>query len=211
MFLGLDLGKRRDYTALVAGFRRTVVKAWDPVQVRFPTAPRMEFILAERYPLGTRYTDIAKDLARRWRVAESRGWGVRCAVDATGVGEAVLEIMDAVGLKGRVWPVMITGGHGDTGSLPGRKGASYHSATKSQLFYMLRAGMEQGRTVIRKDMPGFEELMHELRCVEEIRTPNGYLTASGKGSGHDDLAFAAALAQWALLQSYPGDVRVPWL
>ncbi len=178
---------------------------WDPVRCGYPREPRLEFVLAERYPLGTRYVDIAENLAFRVRQAENQGFGVKCAVDATGVGDGVIEILQEAGLHGRVWPVVLTGGSGDTGHLPGK---SRHSLTKTQLFYRLRVAMETGRTVLVHNMKGRELLLDELRSVEERRTRLGYLTVSGKANGgYDDLAFAAALAQWALQQSYPGDIK----
>lgn len=207
LFLGLDLGKRRDYTALVAGYRRLIRQGWDPVRMGYPLVPRLELMQAERYLLGTRYVDIAEDLAQRVREAESRGWGVRCAVDATGVGEGVVEILEEAGLRGKLWPVVVAGGQADAGKLRGKAGSSHHTVTKTQLFYGLRVAMEQGRTVLQKGMPGRELLLEELRHVEEVRTPMGRLTANGKASGHDDLAFAAALVQWAARQAYPSDVR----
>jgi hypothetical protein len=179
-FLGLDLGQRVDHTALA--LVAPVVEADGPADyARFlqPTVERLRVRHLERLPLGTRYCEVV----RRVRALTS-GPEMRCCevvADATGVGLPVVEMLQEAGLKAAVVPVTIT-----SGGSARRDGGMWH-VPRRDLLGRLVVEFEQGRL----RLPARSALAGRLR--EEIA---GVQAGSGRGSGHDDLVFALALAVW---------------
>src|SRR5579863_729344 len=89
-YLGLDLGKKHDHTAIVI-----VEKCGDKLLVRH----------LERVALGTPYTGV---VVRVQEIVDRIG---QCAVvDGTGVGEPVVEALRRAGLGCEITAVTITGG-----------------------------------------------------------------------------------------------------
>ena len=191
-FVGLDLGQRKDPTALVAGMRRAMT----------PVRARLEIQHAERFPLGLDYTEVGERVRRMVEKIEASGERVRLAVDASGPGMPVVDMMHKMGLRGLIWPVVMVARGGRGGSIPdgmagvsGSRGTTVFTVNKTALFTDLRVGMEQGKTVLVEGMLGMKELQEELNRIGSRMTHEG-LRVEGATEGHDDLAVAAALAQW---------------
>jgi hypothetical protein len=93
-YLGIDLGKRQDHTAIAV-----VERSGRGLQLRY----------AERVPLGTSYPHVVERV--RYMVSHQNLRG-RCvmAVDATGVGEPVVDMLRSGQLGCEVIAVNITGG-----------------------------------------------------------------------------------------------------
>ncbi len=179
-FLGLDLGQRMDRSALalvrpteIAGevdwarFTRERLKRWD-----------VEYIA--RLRAGATYASVVATVQEMTRRPELKG---RCTVvtDATGVGMPVVEMLRAADLGGMVLPVIITGG-----ATPHRSRGVWY-VPRRDLMVNLRGMLERGEVRIAGRCPEGGQLREELANVRW----------DGKGSrGHDDLAFALALACW---------------
>ncbi len=162
-FVGLDLGQRRDHSALVIveridhrrAFQGT---AFDRVLVRY----------VERLPLGTPYPRVVarvKDI-----VSSQELWGC-CAlvVDATGVGAPVVDMLRAARLGCELSAVVITGGD---------RSASTGSVPKRDLMAELQVLLENGQLKIGKLSEG-ARLMKELGDIR--MTGRGGLGAEGAG------------------------------
>ena len=109
-FVGLDLGKRRDHSALAVVERRkrqTGERDW--VTYRLVDETRYGLTDLERISLGTPYPRVVERVARLVRRQELAG-RTTLFVDATGVGGAVVDMLKEARLGCTVMPVVITGG-----------------------------------------------------------------------------------------------------
>jgi hypothetical protein len=196
-FLGLDLGKRVDRSALAilelqwegAGFDY----AWH-VPIRNPI---VRLIRADRFPLGLPYSQIPGILSSALHKLErmpvlpgnaNKAYGKDLTVDSANAGSFLLEILQQQRLPATLVPVTITGGereqqiHGGVWSVP-----------RPILFSNLRILFEAGNLRIAQDLPGYRTLLEELLTAK----------ASGPQREHDDVAIAVALAAWRAAREVP--------
>jgi hypothetical protein len=104
-FTGLDLGQARDFTALAVLERRTVPDPQRPGHAVGHYAVRH----LERFQLGTSYTAVCSRLAQLF--AKPPLAGSLLAVDQTGVGRPVIDLLREARIQAQVLPVTITAGH----------------------------------------------------------------------------------------------------
>lgn len=221
--IGLDLGKKRDYTALAALRQRPVPTGrQERVQagfdLRYGTAYELAPIMERRYELlhldrwrGRSYRDVVPEvqrvLAALHRVAhqdELEATGVGRAIDPditfladqTGVGEGVVnDIIRSAGLD--VIGIVITGGTVIT-----RAHEEIH-VPKRELVGRMEVVVENRRLAI----PSAEQLPHADTLVAELdnfQAKTNKLTGNDSyGAGedwrehnHDDLVLAVAMAVW---------------
>ena len=113
-YAGLDLGKARDYSALVVIERaETMYADHDPVTREWRKEVVFGVRHAERLPLGTPYMKVAETVRERLRRVPMNGQAV-LVVDETGVGAPVLEMLRLESAWSELVPVTITeraGGH----------------------------------------------------------------------------------------------------
>ena len=93
-FIGLDLGQRVDFTAFAIVERHDYYK--DHLDVRW----------LERMPLGTPYTAVVR---RAEEIAEKLYGRCEMAVDATGLGAPVVDLLRNGPMRCGLSPVVITG------------------------------------------------------------------------------------------------------
>jgi hypothetical protein len=197
LFLGLDLGQAQDYTAL-AVLERTAPHGGRPREhaVRY----------LKRWPLGTAYPDIVADVAslvRRVDGARARPRvelleGVdfalpvgTLAVDATGVGRPVVDLLRRARLECRVQAVTITAGHAATAGPDGV------NVPKKELVSVLQVLLQTRRLKVADALPDAGTLVHELTTFQTKVTLAGNETFGAWREGaHDDLVLAVALAAW---------------
>ncbi len=173
VYLGLDLGQRHDNSA-IAIVQRVGQEMW----VRF----------LERVALGTPYPKVVE------RVAQMVSRLKKCAVivDATGVGEPVVDALRRAGLGCEIVAVTITGGARES-----RSGANY-SVPKRDLMTGLHLALERGELRVARELREAGALVREMLSV---RVRSGFaagrvrIGADGYGQ-HDDLVIALALACW---------------
>jgi hypothetical protein len=189
-FLGLDLGQRADYSALIGlervvrreRARNLVTYGWDIREERW-----LGLVMAERIPLGTPYPVVVKRAAEAAK--ECAGMG-KCslAVNVTGVGAAVWDLLreQDVG-KCRLLPVVMTSGLREHWS-EGR-----HCVPKADLVAGVVRVMEEGLLFVA-DGVELETLVREMREFGVTISGRGREGFEGK---KDDLVMALSLAVWA--------------
>ena len=176
--LGLDLATKKDYSALSI------------IEVRQQNGYNhfgIKFI--ERLPHGISYPKQIAHVRNRVNTPLKGGGSLRgaaLAVDQTGVGEAVVDMLreDELAQYVSIWPILITGGVSD--SLDESR-YCYHVA-KRNLVSVVSKLFESGRITM---VPG---LAHEQTLKNELPNFKAKITAAGnevfeawRDSDHDDL------------------------
>jgi len=144
----------------------------------------------ERVPLGTPYPRVVARMRRMVEHAELRG---QCAlaVDATGVGAPVVEMLRAARLDCEVCAVTITGGERENQT------ASGWNVPKQDLIAGVQVLLERGELRIARKLREVGPLVRELMDMKAIRGRGGKVRLGADGCGeHDDLVIALALACW---------------
>jgi hypothetical protein len=188
MWLGLDLGQFTDYSALAIVRRELLVRNGLPVLTASGhRACRFDVVALKRYPLKTPYRDVVSHVEGLLRRPDLNG--ARLAVDATGVGAGVVEMIDAVvpDHMRAVQPVMITAGYRCT-----REKRFWH-VPKAELTGTLRSALESGTLKIAKGVDHAETLKQELLDFQvRITRAANQVFEAGPGQ-HDDLVISVAL------------------
>jgi hypothetical protein len=180
-FLGLDLGQKRDHSAVAVVERIERRRAFQG-----PVFDRIVVRYLERMPLGTPYPKIVERVREITQCDELRG---RCAlaVDATGVGAPVVDMLRAARLGCDLTAVVITGGE---------RGAGNGSVPKMDLMAEVLVLLEKRELKIGR-LKEAARLVRELGDVKISAAGTGRIRLGADGSGeHDDLVIALALACW---------------
>ena len=137
--------------------------------------------------LGTSYPDQVEQVERRLRGVPS---GALLAVDATGVGRAVLDLLDRQGLH----PLAITITGGDQVQSDGRE----FRVPKRDLVSTLLVALQSNRLRIAKALPMAPVLLEELLNFKAKISVSGHDSYEAlRESIHDDLVLATAIACWS--------------
>jgi hypothetical protein len=191
-YLGLDLGRQSDHSALAVVERRERVWGRPPLNANEPLWVRH----VERVPLGTRYPAVVERVRAAVQDRELRG---RCAlaVDATGVGAPVVDMLRAAGLGCGVEAVTITGGDRETERPGAGYGERWWNVPKRDLIAGVQLGMEREELKIARGLRESGVLVAELLDLRMTLRGTGRVRLGADGHGeHDDLAIAVALAVW---------------
>jgi hypothetical protein len=189
-FVGLDLGQSRDYSALAVVERAEVFRdEMDRVTYERRREPRFRVRHLERVRLGTPYPDVVARVRSvvRWRAVAGR---CTLAMDATGVGAPVLDLLRVAGLGCGIEPVILTGGERESHS-----GGVWH-VPKRDVVTGLRVMLEQGELGLSRRVGGVEQLAREMAGMEARVRRSGRESFGAAGGEHDDLVMACALACW---------------
>lgn len=176
-FLGLDLGRKQDHSALVI-----VERSLRAMNTRYIDAyTKWESFLSVRYAkqwkLGTAYGDVAKEVGTIFKKVEALGRSV-LVFDQTGVGDAVFEMIREHLRGSNVEGVVIT------------------HELKRDMYAAIETNLEQEKLKIPEDCHASRELKQELLTVEIRRVGFGYKYGAFDKDAHDDLVMALALACW---------------
>jgi phage FluMu gp28-like protein len=197
-YIGLDLGQSRDYTAIA------VAEKIEPTE-----AGGRDFELLIRHLERFRdepYPDVALRVRRVMDAPELRAHGTApaLAVDATGVGKPVVDMLRSSGLTFDA--VTIHGG--DTQSEDPASGS--YRVPKRDLVGGLQVLLQSGRLKIARELTHAETLKSELlnfRVKINIATSHDSYEAWREGD-HDDLLLATALACWEVTRPGPTLVMI---
>jgi hypothetical protein len=186
-YIGVDLGQTRDYSAIAVVQKESVRK-----ENALP--PHLLVRRVERIALGTPYPLVA---ARIRALTHEHPFYGRCAlaVDATGVGAPVVDMLREPGLACDLAAVTITGGTRES-----RRGYLHFNVPKRDLISGVQLALEKGLLRIAGGMKEAASLIGELTAMQ-----------IGASTGeHDDLVLALALACWrARRKSVWGGGRLP--
>jgi hypothetical protein len=174
-YVGLDLGKTHDPSAIAV-----VEKMPNHIRVRH----------LERVTLGTPYPGVVE---RVRGITWNRQLAGNCAlaVDGTGVGAPVVDMLRGARLGCDIAAVTITGGERQH-----QKGSVW-SVPKRDLLAVVQLMLERGELKIAKGLRELGPLMRELSDVRSMAGVGGRVRLGADGFGeHDDLVIALALACW---------------
>jgi len=179
--LGVDLGQAHDYTALVV-----IERAETELHARH----------IERLPLATPYPDQVDRVAELVSSPELAR-DVLVAVDGTGVGRAVVDLLRTA-LKPFRTPlvaVTITGG-----TATSRVGSRW-SVPKRDLIAAAQVVLQTKRLKIAAGLPTAQTLVDELTAYRVKVSEDGHDSyGNGRDAPNDDLVLATAIAVYATTQ-----------
>lgn len=176
--VGLDLGQASDYTAIA------IVERDGDADDK---GAALNVRHLQRYPLGTTYPGIVEAVAG---IVASLPDGARLAVDATGVGRPVVDLLRRAKLN----PIAVTVTGGDAAT---HEGTNW-KMPKRELVAGVQVALQQGRLQIARALPEAETLIHELTNYKVTISDAGHDSyGAWRESIHDDLVFAVGLAVWS--------------
>jgi Terminase RNaseH-like domain len=190
-FLGLDLGQAADYSALI------ILESADAEPPRSYAGRHLQ-----RFPLRTAYPDVAQEvaaLAEALALAWPRST-VRLAVDATGVGRAVVDLLKREPMPHvRLTPITITAG------LHVAYEQGFWHVPKQDLVGTAQVCLQAGRLKIASALPESQTLVKELQNYQmKITLTTGHDSYGAWREGtHDDLVLALACALWCGERRWP--------
>lgn len=173
-FVGVDLGKQADFTAL------SVVEL-----VRTASKPELHVVWLKRLR-GVAYPLVIDEVAAMAQWPALRGAGF--AVDATGLGRPIVDA-----LRERVselHAVTITGGEAVNNPAPRE-----WSVPKADLVACVQLLLQSKRLRIHDHLPDLEALKSELLSFGYTINDAGRARMEAT-SGHDDLVLSVAMACW---------------
>ncbi len=189
--MGVDLGKVRDPSAIVVvesfWHDRPATPTFDHPSRTRDLVPAYHVTRIERFELGTPYPvvvdrvlDLGANIGAFW-----------CVVDATGVGQAVVDMFSAEQRsRGVYWPRV------DAYTLTGGEHGGDRSISKTDLTGHIKRHTSAGTLVIDPpDQPNAAKLIQELQDFEVRITERGHdRYGAATESAHDDLVIALGLA-----------------
>jgi hypothetical protein len=178
-FAGLDLGQTQDPTAFVLVER-----------TRRGDLPVYAVRHLERFHLGTAYPAIVERMKTITGKPPLRGQHL--AVDQTGVGRPVVDMLRAAGLPVKLWPITIT--HGLTVAL-GPAGERH--VPKKDLVAVVQLLLQSRRLLIARSLPQAALLQRELETFKVKITANANESFEAwREKDHDDMVLALSTALW---------------
>lgn len=190
VFLGLDLGRAQDYSALSITARKWFTPSADDVDPKRMMS-RYYVMYMRRFELNTPYEIVEQEVARIWGLPEmmgTRNWAIG---DMTGVGAPIME-----GIRKKRVPmigVVITGGEVTSQPQPNE----YH-VPKQALVTQLVKLAQSGRLKVMKGVRYQPEFREELSAfgykINKASSTVSY--ESIENAVHDDLVISVALATW---------------
>jgi hypothetical protein len=178
-FIGVELAQVSDYTAIAI-----VEQHGKPKDAVYHVRH------LERIERGTPYPLVVArvaTLARHPAIVDRS----TLAVDQTGVGRAVVDLLRAEKLKPQLMAITITGGDAVI-----RDGMDYHTP-KRDLVAAVQVLLQTQRLKIAPTLPAAELLTAELEAFQIKLSPAGHDSyGSWREGSHDDLILAVAMAVW---------------
>ncbi len=200
-YVGLDVGQVRDPSALAVVEAAETKGEWDAARFYFKRVVELRLRFLERMPLGKLYPEMVSRTVQVVGSGALSGATRYLAVDATGVGRPVVDLLRERKPACTIWPVLITGGEME------REAEGFYRVPKRQLLVGLQVMLQSGELRIAADVPEAAALVKELSGMRVEMSETG---RDGWRSGpHDDLVFAVALACWAAKKGC-GRVRDWW-
>ncbi len=192
-FLAVDLGKKRDATAIAViekTERQLVGRDWITYGSRMSemsTLYRVRHL--ERKRLGTSYTAVVERVRELAGRLMALGETV-VVIDATGVGEPVVDMLRASGLSCEITAVTITGAAVE------RRVPGGYTVPKQRLMSGLQVGFEKRLLQVAEGLAEWPRLLRELMEMRATISGSGHVRYGAREPENDDLALAVALGWW---------------
>lgn len=178
-FAGLDLGQAQDFTALAIIERFTIT---DPGRDWY-TLFRFDVRELRRWRLGTGYPAIVADLKEMYAGPPLRDSPL--AIDGTGVGRAVVDMVRLAGIGARCQPFTITSGEATVGA----------SVAKKDLVGAVQVPLQGDRLRFAGALELTQVLVREMEAFRlKATAAHDETFESWRERDHDDLVLALALA-----------------
>ncbi|MBI2687323.1 MAG: hypothetical protein HYX27_13470 [Acidobacteria bacterium] len=213
-YFGLDLGQRRDFSALATFELTWRNEGRCPVTWELKFVPTLSLLALDRFPLGTDYTEIPYLLEDRMKQVDAMprpytgGNPMKdVVVDGGGPGPAVVEsIRCNLGPYIDLKPIIITGGHTESSLDKGYRGVPRRTLISNLLLMIANNSVK-----VPRDLDNREELETEFANLRAGTTQPEQSTA------HDDLVLAVAMGAWGalsfaheLVPKQPANRENPW-
>lgn len=201
-FVGVDFGQSVDYTAIAVLERVETAGDWDAGMFAYKKVVVHQLRYLQRIPLGTPYPEVVERVVQVTRWPELAG---RCclAVDGTGVGRAVVDLLRKADPGCTLMPMNITSGLQQTME------GGYHGVPKRDLIVGLQVLLQRGLLQIAAGLEYGPELVKEMSAMQVKITLTGHEKYEGGGwrrdGMHDDLVLAVAMAYWNAQKVYPNE------
>jgi hypothetical protein len=183
---GLDLGQAQDFTALAVLEQTTLPDLEKPREKVHHYAVRH----LERFPLGTSYTAVCARLVTLFAAPPLTR--TTLAVDQTGVGRPVIDMLKKSTIAASIRPITITGGHKATPAVSGG-----WLVPKKELVSVLQVMLQARRIKVAPSLPEAATLVRELTTFQVKITPaTNEIFGAWREGLHDDLVLAVAIAVW---------------
>jgi hypothetical protein len=206
-YMGVDLGQRRDHSAVaILESRLTSRRERDRVSFQPVTTRSCGLVHVDRIPLRTSFLRVVEKLFEMLTSVQLRHSEVVLAVDATGVGAGVFETVEKMvgaARQARTAWVNLAGVVFTSGGKESWDGLRVQ-APKNELLGGLLLAMEKGELHLNPRKPWRPELLRELDGMRRVMGETTVRWTSVEK--HDDLVMALALAQWGRkFRPLPGD------
>ncbi len=182
-YIGLDLGKFRDHTAIAVLEYRSVANGRNPETYEWNTASSLSCRWLDRVPLMTPYDKVVERVQQLMSREPLRSGTATLVVDATGVGAPVMDQLRKAKLGVSIIGVAITSGNAATHT----NGTNH--VPKTALTSNLQIMFQNRILMVSNELPPSRQLRRELL---EMR--------AGRHTG--DLAMSLALAAWQARINY---------
>jgi hypothetical protein len=185
--IGVDLGQRRDYTAVVVVEQRIESTGVKDLRT-YEQVWRRRLIVrkAARMKLGTEFHRIVNAVVGLTMHPGLDGRLVTTAIDATGMGLVVTEQLRMQRLRGELYPVVITGG------VAMKYSAGFYPTPRTDILLGVVQAFEVDKLEVAGGVKGWERLVEELRSIR--KTPGVAGPRFESEGQHDDMVFALGLA-----------------
>jgi hypothetical protein len=187
-FVGVDIGKLQDRSAIAVIERRTQATDTGPI---VQTALRGLY----RVPSQVSYVRQAEGIESLLTAPCFQLWGANIYLDASGVGEACADMLHERG-KLKFKRVNITSGD----AISAKRGRIY--ASRNALISGFVKLLRRGDLIISADLPLLSDLLRELESLGEETSKGG--ASVYRTTGHDDLIIAFSLAALAMQRKDTG-------
>jgi hypothetical protein len=190
LFIGLDLGQAKDFTALgIIECVRTITNGGDKNEIT-----QLNCIHLQRWQLRTSYPAIVADVVKMINGLDpllSPNGKPTLAIDATGVGAPVVDLFKRERINANLKPIQIVGGSNVSEEF------GMTRVPKRDLVSVVQVALQNRTLKIASELAEAETLARELQnfTVKITDSANDVYGAWREGT-HDDLVLAVALALW---------------
>jgi hypothetical protein len=197
-FAGLDLGQAQDPSAFaVLEVSGTLTVEPDGHTQDSHTVFDYACRHLERWPLGTSYPEVVERMEALYSKPPLKGSTL--AVDQTGVGRAVVDMLRRAELDARLLPITIT-----TGAAVKFNDDGSWRVGKKELVSVLRVLLESRHMQVSRSLRESETLVKELQNFRvRVTAAANEVFGAWRDGMNDDLVLALAVAAWAAERCRP--------